>query len=485
MRPWPALLAPAHDDRKSREQPLICPLRWATSARWALFCVLVAASVGCGPREPARSLIIICIDTLRADHLHSYGYERDTSPAIDALAGEGTRFDRALSTSNWTVPSVASVFTSVLPSRHGAGVPGAVKNLDKDPPTPIAPGLLSLTDILKAQGFRTGLFSANPFLYGSFKRSFDEAVVTRVSGAELADAAIGWISQHPEERSFLYVQFMDAHHPNLPPEPYFERFATPAAGAREKRHSGWSYGRLADAEDPAFLAFRENRLAVYDGSLRYVDDQVGRLLQRIEKLGILQDAVVVVYADHGEEFWDHAQEESSQQDDPRGLWGIGHGHSMFQELLGVPLIVRRGDRPAKAAVDCPVSLLDIAPTSLAMLGLETPASMEGRNLSGLIDGTEECSRRAIAAESPAYGPDSAAIVEWPLKLVRRGEKTTLYNLADDPGERHDLSAAQPRAVQQLEVALDRLLSARVASDAASRVDPETLQQLRALGYLGN
>lgn len=453
----------------------------ASLALWGAF---AAALVGCGPQSPARSLIIICIDTLRADHVSAYGYERDTTPVIDAFAGRATRFDRALSTSNWTVPSVASVLTSVLPSRHGAGVPGQIKQLEeRNPPTQISPDVPMLAEVLKAQGFNTGLFSANPFLYGSFKRSFDTAEVKRVPGEALTDAAIGWISENREKRSFLYVHFMDVHQPNLPPDPYFEYFATPDAGAREPRHSDWSYGAVKDFDDPAFLAFRANRMAAYDGSIRYVDAQIGRLLGRLEELGLLREAVVVIYADHGEEFWDHALEQASQQDDPRGIWGIGHGHSMYQELLRVPLIIHRGDRPAQATVACPASLLDIAPTALALLGVDAPETMQGRDLTGLLDGSGDCPRRALVAESPAYGPDSAALVVWPMKLVRRGGVSQLFSLDTDPGERRDVATAESRARQDMEALLDRLTTTRGRSGPAKEIDAETLQQLRALGYL--
>jgi arylsulfatase A-like enzyme len=459
------------------------PLPNRKVAGLALWGAFAAALVGCGPQAPARSLIIICIDTLRADHVSSYGYGRETTPVVDALAATGARFETVLSTSNWTVPAVASVFTSALPSRHGAGVPGDVRNLDDTLPTPIAPGLPSLAEILKAQGFRTGLFSANPILYGSFLRSFDVALVNRLPGADLADAALEWISQRPRERTFLYLHFIDVHQPNLPPEPYFSYFETPGSGPRDARHSDWSYGTVTDSSDPAFLDFRANRVAAYDGSIRYVDAQIGRLLERIEALGILRHAVVVVYSDHGEEFWDHAPEQASQRDDPREIWGIGHGHSMYQELLRVPLIVHRGDRSTGAVIDCPVSLLDLAPTALGLLDVEAPATMEGRDLGGWLDGIQDCPRRSLVAESPAYGPDSAALVDWPTKLVKRGGSTRLFALDRDPGERIGLSAEEAPASRWMETALSRSTRRTAVPGIAAEVDPETLRQLRALGYL--
>lgn len=447
--------------------------------------LLLAGLLACGKPSTPRSLIVICIDTLRADHVGAYGYERDTTPHLDALAREGVLFEKALSTSNWTVPAVASFFTSAPPSRHGAGLPGALKNLDEVPPTAIAPDLGTLTDVLKAQGFRTGLFSANPFLYGSFQRSFDESVVGRMQGESLVDAAIEWSRQSTGERTFLYVQFMDAHQPNNPPEPYFNLYPTPDAGPREPRHADWRYGALLDPDDPAFRNFRDHRTAVYDGSIRYIDDQIRRLLDGLEAAGMLRDSLVVVYSDHGEELWDHAAEQAGLGDDPRGIWGIGHGHSMYQELLHVPLILWRGDRTASRVVDCPVSILDIAPTVLDILGIERLETMTGRSLTGLIDRSDKCGRRALVAESPAYGPDSAALVLWPKKLVRRGEHSMLFDLERDPGERQDVASTDPESTRALAAILGRFEQVRHDTGPAHEIDPETLEQLRSLGYLSN
>lgn len=446
--------------------------------------LVLAPILGCGEDRAARSLIVICIDTLRADHVGAYGYSRDTTPVIDAFSGQAVRFDRAISTSNWTVPSVASVLTSAIPSRHGAGVSGTIKHLDKVPPSAIRAGLPTLAEVLRARGFRTGLFSANPFLYGSFKRSFDSSLVEKVPGEALADAALAWLAERPDMRNFLYVQFMDVHQPNLPPEPYFSYFETPGAGPRESRHSDWSFGALRDPTDPDYLSFRAHRIASYDGALRYVDFQIGRMLERMEALGVLREAVVVLYADHGEEFWDHAVEQSTQSDDPRGIWGIGHGHTMYQELLRVPLVVKDGHRGAGRVVDCPVSLLDLAPTALALLGIPVPPSMEGEDLTPHLDGTAVCRRRALVAESPAYGPDSAALLAWPLKLVRRGDSSRLYDLESDPRERKDIASAHAEETRRMEKALARLLRNRAQHGPATEIPKETLEQLRSLGYLG-
>jgi arylsulfatase A-like enzyme len=158
---------------------------------------------------------------------------------------------------------------------------------------------------------------------------------------------------------------------------------------------------------------------------------------------------------------------------------------MYQELLHVPLILWRGDRAISETVDCPVSILDIAPTALDILGIERPETMSGKSLTGLTERSEKCGRRALVAESPAYGPDSAALVLWPMKLVRRGGQTMLFDLERDPGERREISSTEPEKTRALAAILDRFERTRYGSGPSLEIDPETLEQLRSLGYLSN
>lgn len=448
---------------------------------------LAAGLVACAPPPEPRHLVVVVIDTLRADHLGAYGYSRDTSPRIDALADRGMLFDDALAQSSWTVPATASLLTSLYPSQHGALVEGEVKHLGETPPNQLRVGVESLAQILEGAGMRTALLSANPYLYGRFQRGFDLAEVKRQDAGSLTDRAIVWLGGQPEVPSFVHIQYMDLHQPIDPPPPYFDMFPAASGGEREARHEEWSFAHLEADDGEDYRRFHDHKIALYDGALRYVDHQIGRLVDALDELGMLDETLLVVTSDHGEEFWDHWREGRAMGNDPRGIWGIGHGHSMFQELLHVPLIVSGPGVARGRRSDCPVRHLDVAPTALDYLGLEPRPQMRGISLVPLLAaGGGDCPELPQIAESPAYGPDSRAVVWRGRKLIERADGVRmLFDLRRDPAERQDLIGRQPAAAEALAGILARELAAAEPRPPGEPMeyDPETEAQLRALGYL--
>lgn len=442
----------------------------------------MAVTAGCDtppPPPPAQDLIVIVIDTLRADHVGAYGYARDTTPELDRFAKGGTLFSSARTTSSWTVPSVASIFTSLYPSEHGAYVPGPVHDLTATPPQQIAVGVETVADRLHGLGYATALFSANPFLYGRFQSGFETAQVERIDGARLTDAALAWLARPEARPRFLYVQYMDAHQPNEPPEPYFSMFPVAEGGERERRHGDWNFGTETGADSPEFRQFRAHRIAAYDGAIRFVDSQIARLLAA---LPADRRPLVVITSDHGEEFWEHAAVQATWQDDPRGIWGIGHGQTLFDEILDVPLIVVGSGFAAGARSDCPASLLDIAPTLFGAARLEGAASWRGTDLRALAGAP--CPQRPIAAESLAYGPPSRALVVGRLKLMQRGERDLLFDLRQDPGERVDVHERYREPAAALVRELDRQLAgAGAVAGPPMEIDDALRREMEALGYL--
>ncbi len=448
--------------------------------------LLLWTAGGCRPAAP-RNLVVICIDTLRADHVGLWGYGRPTTPVIDAFGARGVIYENTLAPSNWTVPSVASIFTSQPPERHGAGVTGDVRDLRPgEPPRQPAEGLPLLAAQARAEGYLTGLFSANPFLYGRFKEGFDDATVERVNATRLTDAALAWLARDDSRPRLLYVQYIDAHQPNQPPDPYLQMFPAADGKPHEPRHQDWSYGQARDLEDPEFLSFRDHRIAVYDGSVRFIDNEIGRLLAALDRLPFRGSTVVAVTSDHGEEFWDHAREEADWGDDPRGFWGVGHGHTMYQELLRVPLVIAGPGFTGGRRDPCPTTLLDLAPTLLAAGGLNPLPGAAGIDLRRRAEsGSGDCQERVLHASSPAYGRNRSAVVVGGWKLIESvGGSPQLFRLAKDPQERHDLSAEAPRRLASMQ----RYLRELQASDgAAVGVLPESDEKLetdlKALGYL--
>ncbi len=448
----------------------------------------VVLAMGCrSEHHHPRLILLVGIDTLRADHLGIYGYPKPTSPNIDALSRRGVVFDRAFSTSSWTVPAVASVLTSRYPSEHGAGEPGEIKNLGKDVPTQIRAGLPMLAEAFRRAGFSTALFSANPFLYGRFRDGFDVASVEREDGEKTVDRALAWLATDDSRPRFLYVHLMDVHPPN--------RFSAQDAALFRTRmgvvpsladgdwHGGWDWPK--DVDDPHAEELREVRVAAYDAAIRYDDFQVGRLLSAIAARGLLRDTLVLLFADHGEEFWDHAAKEHSWGDDPRGLYGVGHGQTLFDELLHVPLVVAGPNVSRGVRSECLADLLDIAPTLAAGGGVDPEAGWRGIDLATLPRATAECRPRLLFASSPAYGPSSVAVLMGPLKLYRRGHRADLlFDLRSDPGERDDLASSRPPWGERLRRLAGTYQSSALPMGPASKIeDPALLRSLRALGYL--
>jgi len=442
--------------------------------------VVLGASSGCrSPGPPARDLVVVVVDTLRADHVGAYGYTRPATPEIDRLAGRGTLFRVARSTSSWTVPAVGSLFTSLYASQHGAYVPGEIKNLSNTPTLQLAVGIETVADRLSAQGYATALFSANPFLYGRFKSGFETAQVERVDAKTLTDVALAWLARVETRPRFLYVHYMDVHQPNTPPEPYFSLFPVAEGGKREPRHGDWSYENETAEESAEFRRFRAHRIATYDGAIRFVDGEIARLAAALSPD---RRPLIVVTSDHGEELWDHAAIQEQWRDDPRGIWGIGHGHTLFEEILRIPLIVVGGGFASGRQSDCPASLLDLAPTLFAAARLDPAPGWRGTDLEALAG--DACPERILAAESLAYGPMSRALLTGRLKLTLRADRVLLHDLRRDPAESRDLAVRLPNQTEVLRRELDRQLSSAPAVAGESmQLDDALRRELKALGYL--
>jgi arylsulfatase A-like enzyme len=436
----------------------------------------------------------VVIDTLRADHLGAYGYERPTSPTIDGLATRGVVFTRATSPSSWTKPAVGSLFTSRLPSEHGAV--GFGRPLDGKLPT--------LAEALRDAGYHTVGFSGN-FVHvnreAGFARGFDvfeqisrrttdedaliefrvgdgPAVPLRAPRAdELTDVVLEGLPPAQGAPLFLYVHYMDPHSGYEAPEPFRRRFLrdigvdeeTPPATSDHVADLALTRAQLDAGE-------RVRLEALYDAEIAYVDSELARLLRGLEERGYAEDAVVVVTADHGEEFGDHG--------------GWFHGLTLYGEVLHLPLVLTDlRERAEPVRRDEPVDLLDLAPTLLALAGADPPADMRGRELFA----ASTTARTHVAELFPdplseqRIGPQlhRVALTQWPWKALAAPDgSVSLYQLERDPLERRALAAGAGEAPAGL-VELARGLAAREAlGEREGELDltDETREALRALGY---
>jgi arylsulfatase A-like enzyme len=462
-------------------------------------CLLVAAFfmiASCAEPEPSRpNLLLVSIDSLRADHLHAYGYERETSPNLDRLADEGVLFSNALSPSSWTLPSHVTLLTSIPPEAHR--VRTARTRLDE--------AVTTLAETLRDAGYRTGAVVGGPFLrrvygYDQGFEEYDESVVKRrkeshtgTNSPELVSRSLAWLRRWHESRErepfFLFLHLWDVHYDYTPPAPFDTLFDPDYEGSAtfEDFEDNPNVKPGMDERD------LEHLVALYDGEIRYTDDQLGRVLFALGKMGISDDTLVVVTADHGDEFLDHG--------------GKGHTGRLFEEIVRVPLVIRLPGRVAPGrSIDAPMRLMDVGPTILGLLGLaapegyglrEGPDAARARDVSAWLRDpppTEPFPELVALAEARVLAPNVQTSIRrgrWKLMRFQLGQRSVyrLFDLESDPGERRDAARlpANSERFSELQRELAEWETWWQRNDPglsrATRIDRAHEEQLRALGYV--
>jgi len=438
-----------------------------------------ACLVACGPGAPevqptARHAILIVVDTLRADHLGTYGYGRPTSPRLDRWAETGRVFENAQSTSPWTLPSFASMLTGHLPTRHGATAKFREGGIDF---FALDASVSTVAEVLRDAGLRTGAVVNNPFLARSLDmhRGFEHYDHEKGNNREsrradvMVDRALRWIDEVEGEPFFLLLHLFDPHVKYDAPRPWRGKFTAGIDSELSLPMGSVLAIRAGEIElddgDRDFVA------AAYDEELAFVDDQLDRFRRELEARGLLEDALVILTSDHGEELFEHG--------------GFEHGHAMWQELLRVPFIAwGPGVRPGREAAA--ISVTDVAATLLEGLGID-PERIEGRSLWPNLVSAAPLSERLLISEQILHGDELQAGVRWPLKVVvdPGSGSTRVFDLEADPGETEDLRASRASEAAALEEALGEALG-RAARERLERsrteMDPAVVEQLRALGY---
>jgi arylsulfatase A-like enzyme len=416
-------------------------------------------------------VLLIVVDTLRADHLGAYGYACPTSPHIDELARSGAVFERAHATAAWTLPSMASLLTGLMPSRHGCGVErGADGKVLRRQFLGLAPGVRTLAEAMAARGHATAAVVTNNFLKPAFglQRGFGHYVVRpSVDAKEAVDELLRWFEKRPDGPFFVLAHFMDPHMPYAAAgsaRGEFTRgltssFDLPVDELRQLRRTA----ATLPAADRAFVT------AAYDEEIASVDAEIGRLLAALRAGGTLDDTFVVLTADHGEELFEHK--------------GFEHGHSLHEEVLHVPLIVTGPGIEARR-IAIPVSLLDV-PATICALAEAEPGGIEGTALVHALRGESEAPR-SLLAEGTLYGEQQSAILAWPRKLIVRPSGALAFDLEQDPGElaRRPVDARFSDLRTELERRQEE--ERRRATPAPPvELDPEAQDQLEDLGYGGD
>jgi len=456
-------------------------LSFTKVARPLLVLLSLFLQLGCLSRPPTGALLIV-VDALRPDHLGVYGYQRPTSPRLDAWATESAVFERAFTTSPWTLPAFGSLLTGEIPARHGAG--SRVRASNWSVSSRVDDSLHTLPDILLAHGYATGAIVNNPWLpsavgldQGFATYDFQRPGETDHRRAdEVVDLSLAWIDQQAGAPFFLMIHILDPHMSYDAPPPVRGRFTSELEGdfelpVGEPRRIQRQAESIPETER-AFI------VAAYDEEIAFVDQELGRLFDGLRERDLWSRLLVVLTADHGEELFDHE--------------GFEHGHSVHQELLHVPLVIGGPGVQRRRHAD-PVSLVDVPATILDGLGIEKDNGEEnalrssGISLWPVLARGETIPRRFLTAEGTLYGPERRAAIQWPLKLtVETGTgRRELYNLERDPQEQTDLAPTEPRAVRFLSRELSNTLRAAREGVRSEDVplDDATLEELRALGYV--
>lgn len=429
------------------------------------------------PRPAAAAaspnIILISIDSLRADHLHAYGYPRETSPNLDRLAAEGARFETVMSPTSWTLPSHMTLLTSLPPELHGVTTQRLRLRSDID----------TLPARLQRAGYDTAGIVSATYLDGlfGFSRGFDEyddytllhAASERsrneISSPQLAQRSIDWLerrTRHPDGRPFfLFVHMFDVHYDYNPPLPFDRMFDPTYRGAVDGDVG--SVRRNMPSRDLQHL------VALYDGEIAWVDVHIGEILTALRQLRLDGNTIVAVTADHGEEFFDHGAQ--------------GHDKTLYDEVLHVPLIVRYpGHIAAGRVISGQVRLMDVGLTLLDLAGVRVrPPSRpsEATSLATLL-----LAPTGAAPTLPAFGDlrgSFASIRTGNAKLIRdlRTHREELYDLLTDPHELHDLSHERVVQFDRLRGCLTHWRERAKASGETIELGDDERSSLRSLGYL--
>lgn len=401
------------------------------------------------------NVLLVTLDTTRADHLPCYGYAGVSTPNLDAVAGRGVVFEQAATATPLTLPSHSTIMTGMYPTFHGVRVNGN---------TALGDDQTTLAEVFRARGYATGAFIAAFVLDGRWglKQGFDhyddkfdlkkykhlDLGEVQRPGNEIADAALTWLESEKSKPFFAWVHFYDPHVPYAPPEPYASTYA------------------------------RRGPYGLYDGEIAFMDEQIGRLTDWLARNGLDKSTVVVFVGDHGEALGSHGE-------------GT-HGYFIYDCTMHVPFLVATPfDSMRGKRVSAQVRTADVFPTILDLVGAPSPTKAQGRSLVGLMFDP------ARKDDVPAYGEAMASNIQfgWSALHVLRtprykyidAPRAELYDLVRDGGEQNNLIADSPDVARRMKAELERLMaetSLGASTPQAANLDKETMERLSALGYVG-
>ncbi len=394
-----------------------------------------------------RHIILVSIDTCRADHLSCYGFNRPTTPNIDALAAQSVLFRNAVSPVPLTLPSHSSMLTGTIPAYHGVHF--------NDERT-LSDSSTTLAEVLKKEGYATGAIVSAHVLdaalgiaqgFDYYNDEYEEPNMSELARGRLAEEAsklaCEWFSVHKDEPFFFFLHYYDLHHPYEPPEPYASEYSND----------------------------------LYSGEIAYTDAHLGRVIAKLKELGIYDSALIIVTSDHGEMLGEHGE--------------FHHGYFIYEGAIKVPLIVKRPDKKEHIEVVSFVGLVDIVPLVCSMLGIKAPSPVHGEDISKYWEMPDKKRNRYIYTESMvptrAFAASLLGVVNGDYKYIQT-TRPELYNTALDSREINNLVGIEPKRAHLLSENLKLILEKQVRSGdetGGAIVNEETRKKLETLGYVGS
>jgi arylsulfatase A-like enzyme len=447
-------------------------------------------------------IVLIVADSLRADRIGVYGAERVRTPHLDALAGRGARIEEAYAAATGTASSTASILTGLYPGQHGLRAGG-----DR-----LSEGAMGIAELLAQEGYRTAAFVTDPDLAPSrgFGRGFDlwesRIRVGRIerhpqtplpatlraarlwspprgqaNAGEVMDRALEWLEGAGGKPFFLYLQLAETRDPYMPPPPYETRYGPP--GRAPLRMDFWTLPWITRGTLPVGAEDLERLVALYDGSVSYMDDQIGRLLAELERRGLRDRTLIAFTSTHGEEFIEHG--------------GLGHDRTVYEELVRIPFILSGPGLPPGGILPGPLRQVDIAPTLLEAAGLPPGGETAGRSFWGSLSRGEAAPAREVFVEQTYTGTRSPwhsfrALRQGEFKLIARSFSPLgrgpweweLYRLTEDPRESRNVADLHPERLAAMQERLGAWLSGiERGVPVESAEEEERMRELRTLGYV--
>ncbi len=422
-----------------------------------------------------QNVIVILVDALRADHLGFAGYSRPTSPTLDAFAKESLIFTQAISQSSYTKPVIASLFTSLYPSQHNV-----FRNTRHDAAGNFISDVLddsfkTMAEYLRDAGFNTAGFLEQAQLrsYMGFAQGFYYYKPDMGTASEINEGFFHWLPLNKHRKFFAYLHYLDVHAPYVPPPKYRDMFGSfDHSTSFPEQVKDWQKfkGDVTDGNITLTQTEAEQLKALYDAEIRAFDDDMAALFARLKKERVYDNSLIIITADHGDEFLEHGS--------------VDHAHTLYDELLRVPLMIRFPKGAHRGVVNTQVQTIDVLPTILEFCEIDLDPHVMGHSLLAYKNGANEHQQFPVFSERA----DLISMRTEKFKYIYNMELKTgeLYNLQNDPDESKNLADEDAKAAAQMQSEILRwaeITRKAMTDQSGVKVDEKSVKELRSLGYI--